>query len=113
MQLAIKPPYLLFLGDEPDATNAKTAIGIAHWRPEFCTGQLRLPGSGVDLSLPDITPVEAASTGARSLLWGVASVGGGISQHWVTSLFASTPTRPGHLLNCSATPSRCRNLALP
>ncbi len=87
MPLAIKAPYLLFLGDEPDATNAKTAIGIAHWRPELCTGQLRLPGSGVDLGLPEMTPAKAASAGARSLLWGVASVGGGIPEHWVKSLF--------------------------
>ena len=87
MQLDIKPPYLLFLGDEPDATNAKTAIGIAYWRPEFCTGQLRLAGSGVDLGLPEMTPATAASAGARSLLWGVASVGGGIPPHWVASLF--------------------------
>ena len=52
MQVEITPPYLLFLGDEPDETHAKTAMGIAHWRPEACIGQLRLPGSGCDLGFP-------------------------------------------------------------
>ena len=37
-------PYLLFLGDAHDELAAKTARGIAHWRPEWCVGQWRLPG---------------------------------------------------------------------
>lgn len=87
MQVEIKAPYLLFLGDEPDVLNAKTAVGIAHWRPESCVAQLRLPGSGVDLGIPDMTPSEAANSGARSLIWGVASVGGSIPSHWIDILF--------------------------
>ena len=66
MQVQIKSPYLLFLGDEPEASHAKTAVGIAHWRPDSCVAQLRLPGSGVDLGLPDMTPAEAAAAGAKS-----------------------------------------------
>lgn len=89
MQVEIKAPYLLFLGDEPERTHAKTAIGIAHWRPESCVGQLRLPGSGVDLGLAEMTPAEAAKAGARSLIWGVAGVGGKVPQHWTPSLFAA------------------------
>ena len=87
MQVEIETPYLLFLGDEPDITHAKTAVGIAHWRPEACAGQLRLPGSGVDLGLPDMTPAEAAAAGARTLIWGVAGVGGIIPEHWTPTLF--------------------------
>lgn len=87
MQVRIEPPYLLFLGDEPDVTHAKTAKGIAHWRPEACVGQLRLPGSGVDLGFPDMTPAEAAAAGARTMIWGVAGVGGIIPTHWTPSLF--------------------------
>lgn len=87
MQVEIKPPYLLFLGDEPEETHAKTAMGIAHWRPESCAGQLRLPGSGVDLGLPEMTPAEAAKAGARSMIWGVAGVGGIVPKHWIPSLF--------------------------
>jgi len=87
MQVEIKAPYLLFVGDEPEASHAKTAVGIAHWRPDACVGQLRLPGSGVDLGFPDMTPEEAASAGARSMIWGVAGVGGIIPDHWIPSLF--------------------------
>ena len=61
MRVEIKTPYLLFLGDEPDITHAKTAVGISHWRPDACIGQYRLSGSGVDLGFPDITPAEAAA----------------------------------------------------
>ena len=42
--MEIARPYLLFLGDVPDALAAKTALGIVDWRPEWCLGQLRLPG---------------------------------------------------------------------
>jgi len=87
MQVRIKPPYLLFLGDEPDVSHAKTAAGIAHWRPENCLGQLRMPGCGVDLGFPDMTPAEAAEAGAKTLIWGVAGVGGVIPEQWIPCLF--------------------------
>jgi len=87
MQVEIKSPYLLFLGDEPQASHAKTAVGIAHWRPDSCVAQLRLEGSGVDLGFPDMTPAEAAAAGARSMIWGVAGVGGLVPEHWIPSLF--------------------------
>jgi uncharacterized NAD-dependent epimerase/dehydratase family protein len=87
MQVEIKPPYLLFLGDEPERSHAKTAVGIAYWRPEACVGQYRLPGSGVDLGLPEMTPAEAAAAGAKTLIWGVAGVGGIIPPHWTRTLF--------------------------
>ncbi len=87
MTIELKAPYLIFLGDEPERSHAKTGIGIAHWRPELCIGQHRLPGSGVDLKLPDLTPAEAAAKGAGSLIWGVAGVGGKIPPHWIRTLF--------------------------
>ena len=83
MQVHIKSPYLIFLGDEPGRSHAKTGVGIAHWRPELCLAQHRLPGSGVDLGIPDMTPAEAKAGGAATMIWGVASVGGGIPDHWV------------------------------
>ncbi len=92
MQVELRAPYLLFLGDEPDRGHAKTAVGIAHWRPELCVGQLRLPGSGVDLGFPDMTPAEAAGNGARSLIWGVAGIGGLVPPHWIETLFAAVDT---------------------
>ena len=87
MQIDIKFPYLIFLGDEPEQKHAKTGIGIAHWRPERCTGQYRLPGSGVDLDIPEMTPAEAKAAGAETMIWGVAGVGGTIPEHWVDTLF--------------------------
>ena len=87
MQVEITPPYLLFLGDEPDETHAKTAMGIAHWRPEACIGQLRLPGSGCDLGFPEMNPADAAAAGAKTMIWGVAGVGGIIPEHWTPTLF--------------------------
>ncbi len=47
--MAIEHPYLLFLGDAPDQLAAKTAQGIAHWRPEWCLGQYRMAGCNADL----------------------------------------------------------------
>ena len=87
MRIRIRAPYLIFLGDEPDRLHAKTGVGIAHWRPALCTGQYRLPGSGVDLGLPDMTPAEAKAAGAATMIWGVAGVGGTIPAHWVAPLF--------------------------
>ena len=87
MRVEIKAPYLLFLGDEPEESHAKTAMGIAHWRPQLCAGQLRLPGCGADLGLPDMTPAQAAEAGVRSMIWGVAGVGGTIPEQWTPSLF--------------------------
>lgn len=74
-------PSLLFLADV-DLVSAKTAIGVAYWRPEACLGQLRLPGCEVDLGLPDMSPSAAKAAGARSLLIGVANAGGYIPPHW-------------------------------
>jgi uncharacterized NAD-dependent epimerase/dehydratase family protein len=87
MQIDIKSPYLIFLGDEPLETHAKTGMGLAHWRPELCVGQYRLPGSGVDLGIPEMNPEEARAAGARTMIWGVAGVGGTIPEHWVATIF--------------------------
>lgn len=74
-------PCLMFLADV-DRVSAKTALGVAYWRPDACVGQLRLPGGEVDLGLPDMTPDAAKAAGARSLLIGVANAGGFIPPHW-------------------------------
>lgn len=78
----IETPYLLFLGDAPDMLAAKVAIGIRDWRPDHAVGQIRLPGCGADLGLPDMTLAEARAAGARTLVIGVANRGGVISQTW-------------------------------
>ena len=81
--MQIKTPYLLFLGE---SDQAKTSSGVAHWRPELCAGQLRLPGCSVDLGLPDISISDAARQGVKTLLIGVAPHGGKMPAHWVETI---------------------------
>jgi uncharacterized NAD-dependent epimerase/dehydratase family protein len=76
------PPYLILIGDERERTNAKSGIGIVQWRPELVAGQLRFPGCRIDLGVPDLSIPEAIAVGARSLVIGVAPVGGYIPESW-------------------------------
>ncbi|WP_109466349.1 N-acetyltransferase DgcN [Albibacillus kandeliae] len=78
----IETPYLLFLGDAPDALAAKVAQGIKDWRPENAVGQFRMEGCKADMKLPDMTLAEAKAAGAKTLVIGVANRGGIISQAW-------------------------------
>ena len=78
----IAHPYLLFIGDAADDLAAKTAQGIADWRPEWCLGQMRLPGCKADLKLPDMTIAEAAAKGVKTLIIGVANAGGVLPASW-------------------------------
>jgi len=84
--MAIQHPYLLFLGDAPDQLAAKTAQGIAHWRPEWCLGQLRLEGCQADLGLTDLSLEEGIAAGAKTLVIGVANRGGVFSEKWISVL---------------------------
>ncbi|MCE9667986.1 DUF1611 domain-containing protein [Myxococcus stipitatus] len=84
--MEIQKPYLLFLGDVSDQLAAKTAHGIVDWRPEWCVGQLRLPGCQADCGLTDMDIAEAKAKGARTLVVGVANAGGVLPQHWVGKL---------------------------
>jgi uncharacterized NAD-dependent epimerase/dehydratase family protein len=81
--------YLLFLGDVAMQLDAKTATGIAHWRPEWCVGQRRLPGCGADTGLPDMTVEAASRAGARTLVIGVAPLGGRFPETWVAEAVAA------------------------
>ena len=80
--MSLAHPYLLFLGDAPDALAAKVAQGIKDWRPDASVGQLRLEGCNADMGLPDMTVAEAAGAGAKTLVIGVANRGGVISDAW-------------------------------
>ena len=80
--MRLKAPYLIFFGEEKDLAYAKTGLGIVHWRPELVAGQLRIPGSQVDMGVPDMTVDEAVSQGVRSLIIGVAPIGGIIPDNW-------------------------------
>src|SRR5205085_1663401 len=87
--MQIAQPYLMFLGDVPDALAAKTAQGIVDWRPEWCLGQLRLPNCGADLGIPDLTIPEAAERGARTMVVGVVNAGGVLPEHWIPVIVAA------------------------
>ncbi|MEQ9200710.1 MAG: DUF1611 domain-containing protein, partial [Rhodospirillales bacterium] len=77
--MSFRTPYLMFLADAPDQLAAKTAAGVAHWRPDWCIGQLRLDGCKADLKLPDMTVDEAAKAGVGTVIVGVANRGGRLS----------------------------------
>jgi len=85
-RINLEAPYLIYLGDVPDTHHAKTGAGIAHWRPERCAGQMRLPDCPVDLGLPELTVQEAKDAGIRTVIVGVAPMGGQIPEHWVPHL---------------------------
>ena len=85
----LETPYLLFLGDAPDQLAAKTADGVARWRPSACVGQLSLPGCRANLGLPELTLEQGRQQGARTLVVGVANRGGLISDLWVETFLAA------------------------
>lgn len=88
----IQTPYLLFLGDAPDALAAKVAQGIKDWRPQLAVGQLRLEGCNADMGLADLTIDEAVKAGAKTLVIGVANRGGVISGGWKEVLKSALDT---------------------
>lgn len=79
-------PYLLFLGSTTEPAFAKTAFGLRDWAPERCVGEWATSTATVTTGLPRLTPREARARGARSLLIGVANVGGVIGEDWIPLL---------------------------
>lgn len=87
--MELKRPYLLFLGDVPDALAAKTAIGIVDWRKDWCVGQMRLPGCNADTGLPDMNLQQATDAQAKTLIIGVVNSGGVLPDHWIEPIVAA------------------------
>jgi len=81
-RVQLAAPYLILIGQQDDPTYAKTGLGIVQWRPELVAGQLRFAGCDVDLGVPDMSIDEAVQAGVRSLVIGVAPVGGNIPDSW-------------------------------
>jgi len=84
--MEIERPYLLFLGDVPDALAAKTGLGIVDWRRDWCVGQFRLPGCRADAGLAEMRPPEAAAAGAKTMIVGAVNAGGVLPDHWAASI---------------------------
>ena len=78
----LKAPYLILIGDLEDPTYAKTGLGIVDWRPDLVAGQLRFGDCDLDMGVPDLTVAEAAASGVKSLLIGVAPIGGVVPDSW-------------------------------
>ncbi len=87
--IEIKNPYLMFIGDVSDQLAAKTADGVAHWRREWCLGQIRLKGCKADLGLPDMTVAEAAEAGVKTMIVGVTNQGGFFADTWVETMISA------------------------
>lgn len=84
--MEIARPYLLFLGDVPDALAAKTALGIVDWRPDWCLGQLRLPGCKADAKIPEMSVADAVAAGVKTMVVGVVNAGGVLPDHWIATI---------------------------
>ena len=86
------PPYLLDLGNARDDLAAKTARGLAQWRPQWCVGQFRGTDCRTTLGLPDLGFEDAVAAGANTMVVGVANAGGVMDadtvQHIVAALDA-------------------------
>ena len=83
IDLTVPHPYLLFVGEIPFAPYAKTAFGLVEWASERCIGEFATSAKAVTTGLPRMTLAEAKDRGARSLVIGVAPVGGAIASAWV------------------------------
>jgi uncharacterized NAD-dependent epimerase/dehydratase family protein len=85
-KIALRAPYLVFLADVEDHAYAKTGMGVAQWCPDKCVGQMRLPGCQVDAGLPEMDVKTAVARGAKSIILGVAPVGGQFKDSWIEVL---------------------------
>ncbi|MEJ0039555.1 MAG: DUF1611 domain-containing protein [Gammaproteobacteria bacterium] len=84
--LDLPAPYLLFLGSETDDESAKTAFGLRDWARDACVGEIACPDATVTTGLPRLSPAQARTRGARSLVIGIANVGGRIEPQWLPIL---------------------------
>jgi len=84
--IKLKAPYLIFFGDVSDPLNAKTGLGIAQWATDRCAGQLRFPECAVDCDLPHLGIPESLAAGVRTVIVGVAPVGGRLQDNWIPTL---------------------------
>ena len=84
--LSLRAPYLVVLGDIKELVDAKTGAGLVQWCPEKVLGQLRFDDCPVDLGVADLSIAEAQKRGAKSVIIGVAPIGGQINQRYIQVL---------------------------
>lgn len=84
--VSLRAPYLVMIGDVKDALYAKTGFGIVQWCRDKVAGQLRFAGCPVDMGVPDMTVDEAKAAGVKSLIIGVAPVGGVVPDSWLAAI---------------------------
>ncbi|MGI9235689.1 MAG: DUF1611 domain-containing protein [Woeseiaceae bacterium] len=84
--ISLETPYLIFFGDVREHMNAKTGLGIAHWAPDRCAGQMKFPESPVDSGLPDLSVADALDAGVKTVIIGVAPTGGLLQSNWIPPL---------------------------
>jgi uncharacterized NAD-dependent epimerase/dehydratase family protein len=82
----LRKPYLLFLGDVQLKSDAKTAFGLRDWCGADVIGECSLPEATISLDLPRLTPEQASTQGAGSIVVGVAAVGGMLPANWLPML---------------------------
>jgi uncharacterized NAD-dependent epimerase/dehydratase family protein len=75
-------PYLVYLGDVEEEDCCKTGFGLAEWAGERCVGQMRSSAQTVSVGLLDLDIEQAVAAGAKSLVIGIASVGGHLAASW-------------------------------
>lgn len=83
--MELKAPYLLFIGNVSDPTYAKTAQGLAYWCPEKCLGQISTGSAAVNIGVPELSLSQAVAGGARTLIVGIANMGGYIEDGWIAT----------------------------
>lgn len=84
----VPAPYLVFLGGQHNAGFAKTAQGLRDWARNRCVGEWSSDGVAT-IGLPRVSPADAVALGARSMVIGVANVGGAIDPSWLPELTAA------------------------
>src|SRR5262245_44334953 len=84
--LQLPQPYLLFLGDVTEPSLAKTAFGLRDWARERVIGECASSPDAVTLDLPRLSPAEALAHGAKSIVIGIANLGGYIDETWMPTL---------------------------
>ena len=85
-KIELRAPYLIFIGDMNVRSYAKTGAGIMYWRPELVAGQLSFEGNDLNLGVPSMTLEEAVEAGGKSVIIGVAPVGGSTGDDWIRAL---------------------------